>query len=64
MYTLGSMAGKPIDPPPARPSKGARSGERDERLGAGERYGPVAITRLLKDDGRHLILYCRTEDPQ
>jgi|HubBroStandDraft_6_1064221.scaffolds.fasta_scaffold635502_2 hypothetical protein len=40
-----------------------RSGHDDERgAEAGERIGPVAIARYVKDDGRALIVY--TRDPQ
>jgi hypothetical protein len=45
-------------PPPDRP-------EQDQRAGAdappGERYGPLAIARHVKDDGRGLLLFTRAE---
>jgi len=51
------MAGKSLEPaPPPRPHS-ERAGEEGSTERGGERYGPVAITRLRKDDGRALILY-------
>jgi hypothetical protein len=45
-------------PPSDRP-------EQDQRAGAdappGERYGPLAIARHVKDDGRGLLLFIRAE---
>ena len=29
-----------------------------------ERFGPLTVERHRKDDGRALILYTRTEDPE
>jgi hypothetical protein len=38
------------------------SGGRDDvALGADERSGPLTITRVVKDDGRSLILYGHAE---
>ncbi len=56
-------------PPPERPSRAgsgdrasAASGEQDRvESGAEERYGPLTITRVVKDDGRSLILYGHDE---
>jgi hypothetical protein len=39
-------------PPPPEPR--SEAGDRNE-----ERYGPLRIRRLVKDDGRSLILYRR-----
>jgi hypothetical protein len=63
------MARKPAAPPPSggaepgRPKIGepAARGDRTgtgERFGpSGERFGPLALARLGKDDGRALIIY-------
>jgi hypothetical protein len=45
------MARKPAAPPP---SGGAESGDC-------ERFGPLAIARVGKDDGRALIIYSHAE---
>jgi len=58
------MAGKPIEPSPARRPQSGRGGEQDEQVQPSERCGPVAITRLLKGDGRRLIVYSRAEGPR
>ena len=55
------MAGKPTEPPPAERSGVGRRADGRERERRGERTGPVAITRLVKDDGRALILYTAQE---
>ena len=31
--------------------------------GEEERFGPLAVRRLVKEDGRLLILYTRVDDP-
>jgi hypothetical protein len=51
------MSGKPVEPPPppSRPDPTADQHRRSSR--AGERIGPLAIDRHVKDDGRALILY-------
>jgi len=60
------MAGKPAEPPD---SGHASSGPREqdgELAAAGEREGPLAVERHVKDGGRALILYWdtrRAEDP-
>jgi hypothetical protein len=36
--------------------------QRAGRGETGERFGPVAVARLRKDDGRALILYSHDED--
>ena len=51
----------------AKPAQPERSGEREQtppsgRVGeedglAGEPFGPLAVRRLVKDDGRTLIIY-------
>jgi hypothetical protein len=45
---------KPVEP--AKRGKRTAPGERAE---PGERFGPVAIERMRKDDGRSLIIYSR-----
>jgi hypothetical protein len=40
------------EPPPDRPPAGEQP----------ERFGPLALRRLVKDDGRALILFSRAED--
>jgi hypothetical protein len=66
------MPSDPGQPPsPERPQSvgdddrlSAASGGRDEvELGAEERSGPLKITRVVKDDGRSLILYGHAESP-
>jgi hypothetical protein len=55
------MVGKPAEP--AREGHqeiGQEAQNQAER--AQERFGPVTITRLVKDDGRALIVYAR--DPR
>ncbi len=42
-------------PPPAR-------GDDDERTGE-ERFGPLELTRIRKDDGRELIFFADTREP-
>jgi hypothetical protein len=59
-YTLGCMARK--RPPPSTSSAASESadeGRREER--AQERFGPLAVERHVKDDGRALILYTHAE---
>jgi len=64
------MPSDPGQPPsPERPQSAgggnrasAASGGRDNvTLGAEERSGPLTITRVVKDDGRSLILYGHAE---
>jgi hypothetical protein len=67
------MARKPAAPPPSggaapgRPKIGepAARGDRGrtgERFGVtGERFGPLALARVGKDDGRALIIYSHEE---
>jgi hypothetical protein len=74
------MSGKPDEPspPPPRPdlgtadelrrsSQAADPGTADElrrSSQAGERIGPLAIARHVKDDGRALILYSSSPEPR
>jgi len=53
-YTLGVMEARPGPPP--RPAGG------DPRDPGTERYGPLELQRLRKDDGRLLIVYERVGD--
>jgi hypothetical protein len=53
-YTLGVMEAKRV--PSEQP--GAAGAE-----GGLERYGPLGLRRLRKDDGRALIAYTRVEPP-
>ena len=48
----------------SQPSPVERRDERGRSLGQaiGERYGPVAIERLTKEDGRSLILYSQIDN--
>lgn len=39
----------------------AAGGQHDIELSAAERSGPLTITRVVKDDGRSLILYGHAE---
>jgi len=56
-------------PSPERPqsvdgedrASAASSRQDDVELGAGERSGPLTVTRVVKDDGRSLILYGHAE---
>ena len=55
------MAREPAAPPPSdRPEQGASPGA-GEQAQAAERYGPLALARHLKDDGRALLLFTRAE---
>jgi hypothetical protein len=58
------MPGKPPEPPAADRSGGdatpVASGEQTEP----ERLGPLTVSRHLKDDGRALILFSRSEPEQ
>jgi hypothetical protein len=45
----------------AKPAQGSGA-DRDEA--AVERYGPLEVRRLRKDDGRALIVYTRVEPPE
>jgi hypothetical protein len=50
--------------PPERPlsqDSGEAGSEGKPRRPAGERVGPLAVARHVKDDGRALILYRRIE---
>jgi hypothetical protein len=49
-YTSGMPSSPP--PPPDRPPATA----------APERFGPLLLRRLVKDDGRALILFSRADD--
>jgi hypothetical protein len=55
------MAGTPTSPPPSERSGVEPIGDENSELaGHGERYGPVVVSRYLKDDGRALLLYTRS----
>jgi hypothetical protein len=59
-YTLGCMARKrPPRSPSSAASESAGEERREER--AQERFGPLAVERHVKDDGRALILYAHAE---
>jgi hypothetical protein len=53
------MERKPAERPRPEPSTGARSAGNKQRGedARDERYGPVAVERSVKDDGRALIVY-------
>jgi hypothetical protein len=60
------MARKPAAPTPSggaesRPPDAARAAQHDESEGEHERFGPLTIERLRKDDGRALIIYSHPE---
>jgi hypothetical protein len=66
------MAAGPDQPPSPEQPPGTGSGERGSqpphsneasREAVNERYGPLELTRLRKDDGRALILYSHDEGP-
>jgi hypothetical protein len=55
------MARDPAAPPPSdRPGQGAGP-YAGEQAQPAERYGPLALARHLKDDGRALLLFTRVE---
>jgi hypothetical protein len=54
------MTVKPPERPPSKDSVEVGS-DGEERRAPGERVGPLAIARHVKDDGRALILYSRIE---
>ncbi len=45
----------------AKPGPPSRPAGEDGRGDGAERYGPLALRRLRKDDGRALIVYTRVE---
>ncbi len=53
------MASNPSPPPAGTPGEPSELALDDQPV---ERYGPVAIERLVKDDGRALILYTRIQE--
>ncbi len=55
-YTLALMEAKPGPSKDGPPSGSAAA--------AAERYGPLELRRLVKDDGRALIVYRRDEPPE
>lgn len=55
-YTLAVMEAKPGS------SKDGPASDPD--AAAAERYGPLELRRLVKDDGRALIVYRREEPPE
>ena len=67
------MASGPAEPPSPEQPQDARSErsaptprrrEDTPEQPPGERFGPLTITRVVKDDGRALILYGHDEDGQ
>jgi hypothetical protein len=50
-----------MDVKPGSPSQGT---EPDPGEGAIERFGPLEVRRLVKDDGRSLLAYQRREPPE
>ncbi len=60
------MAGTPAEPPLSGDPSASPREHHGELTAFGEREGPVAVERHVKDDGRSLILYWdvrRAEDP-
>jgi hypothetical protein len=66
------MAPGPAQPPPpeqphdAPPGEGAQAPPRDGGApgqAPDDRYGPLSLERVVKDDGRALILYGHDESP-
>jgi hypothetical protein len=62
------MAVGPAQPPSPKQPHGDRPlpPEHDEttpETASDERFGPLTITRVHKDDGRALILYSHNEEP-
>jgi hypothetical protein len=57
------MDAKPAPPErPGEPGQAPPSAGADEQDGsAGEAFGPLALRRLVKGDGRALIIYRRVE---
>jgi len=55
------MAGNPAETPPSGRSESDSSEEHEARMQPGEHYGPLAVARHPKEDGRALILYTRTD---
>ncbi len=53
------MASNPSPPPAGTSGEPSELASDDQ---PGERYGPVAIERLVKEDGRALILYTRIQE--
>jgi hypothetical protein len=53
------MASNPTGPAPADRSPPRAGAQGDDRP---ERYGTVAVTRHVKDDGRALLLYTRAAE--
>jgi hypothetical protein len=75
--SMSGKPAEPPSPPPSLPDPGtadepsrsshaADPGTADEpsrSSQAGERFGPLAIARHVKDDGRALILYSSSPEP-
>ncbi len=57
------MAGTP-DRDKSTPSAAVEPRERDELAEPTEQFGPLAVSRHVKDDGRALILYTLHEPPR
>jgi hypothetical protein len=48
--------------PPSEPARGAAGEPRADEHGD-ERFGPLKLTRVHKDDGRELIFFTDARDP-
>jgi hypothetical protein len=65
------MAGKqaqrrgsePAASPGVEPSEDERAATGSAAASSNERFGPLALTRMVKPDGRALIVYVRVEAP-
>jgi hypothetical protein len=55
------MVDEPAESPSSDPPHqlGADARRQSEQERQGERFGPLVLTRYVKDDGRALILYAR-----
>ncbi|HEV7586240.1 MAG TPA: hypothetical protein VGO14_10730 [Solirubrobacteraceae bacterium] len=58
------MASDSAPPDPPGRSGSEAPGGRSEQSLPPERFGPLAVERHRKDDGRALILYTRVEDQE
>ncbi len=59
---LPAMAPPTPGTPPSRPARG-EAGERRADEHGDERFGPLKLTRVHKDDGRELIFFSDTREP-
>jgi hypothetical protein len=60
-YTWGMAGGAERDESTA-PSPGGPPERGEQQIEPTERFGPLAVSRHVKDDGRALILYTRRPD--